>query len=134
MAKTSTELTIAMTYWPTPMLNPMPATTQRVAALVIPRMWPFCAIMLPAPKKPIPVTIPAAILDGSISKDNEIIVKTVAPKLTNMWVLRPAGRCFNSLSNPINAPRAIARNKRNNTSISKSVNSSNNIFLNTNLD
>lgn len=68
-------------------------------------------IMVPAPMKPIPVTIAAAILVGSAMKvsSNEIMVKRHAPRDTSMWVLRPAGLWVISLSTPTNAPNIMAR-------------------------
>ena len=77
ITKTNNALIIAITYSPTPTLRPIAATIQSVAALVIPLMCPLCAIILPAPKKPIPVTIPAAILEGSMSNERDITVKIV---------------------------------------------------------
>lgn len=60
----------------------MAATVQIAAAVVSPTI---CSprIMVPAPKKPMPITMPAATLDGSLSGPKpypEAIVNRVAPR------------------------------------------------------
>ena len=54
-----------MTTMPRPAAMPTAALSHRVAAVVRPRMEPLSLMMTPAPRKPTPVTIWAAIRDGS---------------------------------------------------------------------
>jgi hydrogenase maturation factor len=65
--------------------------------------------MIPAPRKPIPEIICAAILEvefGSTKEDRN--VKIMAPPITRQWVLIPAGFPLDSLSAPIAKPEASA--------------------------
>src|SRR5579872_1691555 len=103
---------MAIGYCPTPTTSPTDATTQRVAALVIPLTWPPFAIIAPAPKNPIPVTIASAILEVLGSRPSPIVVNIADPRQTSIWVRRPAGLFFSSRSNPITAPNPIATSKR----------------------
>jgi hypothetical protein len=63
--KVITALVIAATYWPTPTARPIAATIQMQAAVVRPWTDKPVLRMTPAPRKPIPVMAPAAILVGS---------------------------------------------------------------------
>ena len=108
-------VTIGNRYTPNPISNPIADTTHRLAAVVNPLTSPFVAIMLPAPMKLIPVTIPAAILVESklpsvpsFNKYNEDIVKRHAPMHTNICVRNPAGLWLISRSYPIIAPNNTA--------------------------
>ena len=56
---------IAMKYAPAPRASPTPATAHRLAAVVSPRTWFLSLNIVPAPRKPMPVIIPDAILVGS---------------------------------------------------------------------
>src|SRR5262249_126781 len=81
-------------------------------------------MIAPAPRKPMPVTICAAIRDGSkltrgspesrksVNPYAETIVKSAAPRQTTMCVRKPASRSRSSRSNPIAPPRAAARPSR----------------------
>src|SRR3989338_7211555 len=66
--------------------------------------------MLPAARKPMPVTTPAAILETSAEEpkfsatEREIIVNMAAPMQMRMCVLKPAGLECISLSTPISPP------------------------------
>src|SRR5690606_31677110 len=64
----------------------------------------------PAPKKPIPVTIFAAIRSSEILPIRELKVKMVEPKQIRMIVRKPADLFLNSRSNPTTAPHAIEIN------------------------
>src|SRR5437588_2070374 len=92
----------------------MEATTNKVAAVVSPVTPPLECRIDPAPIKPIPGMICAAIRalspGGAISAES--MVNIAAPKQINMLVRRPAGRCFSSRSRPMMPPSAAASNKR----------------------
>ncbi len=89
---TSNVATIDNAYDPAPVAKPIAAVAHKLAAVVMPITLSCSPIIAPAPMKPIPVTIPAAILAGStLNSCNEIIVKRHAPRETSMWVLNPAG-------------------------------------------
>lgn len=68
------------------MAIPIPADIQRLAAVVSPFMLFPVLIIVPAPKKPIPVTICAAILAGSPPKKASLETKVInaLPTVTNM--------------------------------------------------
>lgn len=90
---------------------PIDAANQMAAAVV--RFVIFLSTSLfniiPAPRKPIPEIICAAIRDeelGSTSEDRK--VKIAAPPITRQWVLIPAGFPRDSLSMPIANPAAKA--------------------------
>ena len=78
-------------YSSTPTANPIADVTHRLDAVVIPTTFSRSAIIVPAPIKPIPATIPAAILAGSIPKSKEMIVNRHEPRQTSICVLKPAG-------------------------------------------
>jgi hypothetical protein len=73
----------------------MEATNQIVAAVVSPRTASPRRMIAPAPKKPMPDTICAAMRDESVSGIvpifNEKMVKSVEPTQINVFVLKPAG-------------------------------------------
>src|SRR6185312_2562920 len=91
---------------------PMAATTQMVAAVVRPLTCsPWCMIA-PAPMKPMPVTIWAAMRVGSASttpvKFLETIMNKHAPTQIRMLVRRPAALSESSRSMPMIAPKTSA--------------------------
>src|SRR5438876_8777557 len=106
----------------------MAATTQSVAAVVNPRTERPWRMMAPAPRKPIPVTIWAAIRVGSARTTldpearnewnpyAETIVKSAEPSETSRCVRRPASRSRSSRSTPIAAPSTAASASRSTTS------------------
>jgi hypothetical protein len=65
-------------YSPVPTTNPKPATAHRIEASVIPLTLPPCAIIAPAPRNPMPVTIASDILDVVGSSESLIVVNVVA--------------------------------------------------------
>src|SRR5271166_2331860 len=107
---------IAVSYRPPPAAIPIPAATKIVAAEVKPDTEPLSCRMAPAPMKPMPVIICAAILVWSATSGpaslSDRMVNMAEPKHMNMTVRSPVGRCFSSRSSPIAAPRAAARIKR----------------------
>jgi hypothetical protein len=92
-----------------------------LAAVVRPITDPRYLKIVPAPKKPIPVTTPAAILAGSqtatplcklkICMDVNMIRQE--PTETRMWVRKPSALPWASLSKPINPPKIAAKNNFN---------------------
>src|SRR5699024_3541848 len=111
---------IASLYKPTPTDIPSAEAAQISAALVSPNITSFFLCrMAPAPKKPIPLTICAASLIGSIltapeltdafaaniSKDfiETIVIRQLATEIT-IVVFKPRGLFFNWRSIPINNP------------------------------
>src|SRR3954453_23886595 len=115
---------------------PIAATTQRVAAVVSPRTEGPWRMIAPAPRKPMPVTICAAIRVGSARTTDwpearnswnpyaETIVKRADPTETSRWVRRPASRSRSSRSTPIRPPSTAARAIRRRASLESSVGSS----------
>src|SRR6476646_1656135 len=107
---------------------PIAATTQRLAAVVSPRPERPWRMIAPAPRKPIPVTIWAAIRVGSyvtpfraeklksVQAYAETIVNSAEPTPTSMWVRNPASRSLSSRSAPIAPPRMPATTRRARTS------------------
>src|SRR5438034_6972095 len=99
---------------------PIAATSHSVAAVVKPRTESPWRMIAPAPRKPMPVTIWAAIRVGSAritwsplvrnsrNPYAETIVKSADPIATSMCVRSPASRSRSSRSNPIAPPRAAA--------------------------
>ena len=89
-------------------------------------------MIAPAPRKPTPVTIWAAIRVGSkttpdavekVQSDQayaETIVKSAAPSATSRCVRNPASRSRSSRSRPTAAPRPAASPRRNASSASES--------------
>ena len=91
---------IPMKYMPAPTAIPMAAVAQTPAAVVRPEICSFLTKIVPAPMKEIPVTIWAAILEGS-SERSCMLSRSVKPYLdtimnkaeaiaTTMCVLTPA--------------------------------------------
>src|SRR5439155_11947704 len=99
---------------------PIAATTQSVAAVVRPRMERPSRMIAPAPRKPIPVTICAAMRVGSARTTfppfvrnswkpyAETIVNSAEPSETSRCVRIPASRSRTSRSAPIAAPSKAA--------------------------
>src|SRR5436190_1380861 len=112
---------------------PIAATTQSVAAVVRPRTARPWRMIAPAPRKPIPVTIWAAIRVGSARTTlapevrnsrkpyAETIVNRADPTETSRCVRRPASRSRSSRSRPSTAPSAAASATRPSTSGQPSV-------------
>ena len=72
-------------YQAIPQAMPMAAATQILAAVVRPRTMEPWRMMVPAPRKPTPVTIWAAMRAGSLfgpTKDAEIMVNSAEPRET----------------------------------------------------
>src|SRR5581483_1727732 len=103
---------------------PIAPTTHSVAAVVNPRTDSPSRMIAPAPRKPMPVTICAAIRVGSVRTTlpplvrkswkpyAETIVKSAAPSETRRCVRTPASRSRISRSTPTAAPRPAARSRR----------------------
>src|SRR5712692_9314982 len=103
---------------------PIAATTHKVAAVVSPRIERPSRMIAPAPRKPIPVTICAAIRVGSARTTlpppvrnswnpyAETIVKSADPSETRRCVRIPASRSRSSRSKPTVAPRPAAAASR----------------------
>src|ERR1051326_4387215 len=103
---------------------PIAAATQSVAAVVRPRTVRPWRMIAPAPRKPMPVTICAAIRVGSarttwsllVRKPRkpyaETIVNSAAPRHTSRCVRRPASRSRSSRSKPIAPPSTAASERR----------------------
>src|SRR5581483_5449373 len=98
---------------------PIAATSQSVAAVVRPRTERPCRMIAPAPRKPMPVTICAAIRDGSVcglvKPYTPTSVNSAAPTQTTRCVRRPACRSRSSRSRPIAPPRTAATKSRSRT-------------------
>lgn len=99
--------------------SPIEAVAHREAAVVRPLILPLSLNITPAPKKPIPLTIWAAILEGSETNIdefgsegfktlNEIKPNKQEPIATAAWVRIPASPTCLSLSRPIKAPKKAA--------------------------
>src|SRR5256714_4668269 len=107
---------------------PIAATTHSVAAVVRPRTERPWRMIAPAPRKPMPVTIWAAIRVGSARTTlapearnewnpyAETIVKSAEPSETSRCVRSPASRSRSSRSSPIAAPSTAASASRSRTS------------------
>src|SRR4051794_6277836 len=101
---------------------PIAATSHSVAAVVSPRTERPCRMIAPAPRKPIPVTIWAAMRVGSTRTPKfakpyaETSVNNADPSETTRCVRSPACRSRSSRSSPIAPPRAAATNRRSSTS------------------
>src|SRR5699024_7846529 len=115
-----TVVNIAISIIPTPTTKPKPATAQIDAAVVNPFTFTPVTIIVPAPKKPIPLMTYDGILAGSnrIKKGDDsiyssnpynersIIKQELTP--TRICVLNPAECLLISLSNPIKPDNTIA--------------------------
>jgi len=124
---TSTVALSAAAPAPAPQSIPIAATTQIVAADVNPWIPPRVWRIVPAPRKPTPVTICAARRAGSavrvgalaaIVSDRSVMI--VAPRQMRMFVRSPAGFPESSRSSPISPPSRVARRSLKNRS-SRSV-------------
>lgn len=121
---TSAVVTIAITYNPAPHAVPSPADTQITAAVVNPlvsRRFTGCR-MTPAPRNPIPVTIPCTVRsapEGSLPAiDRLASVNNADPNATMACVRIPADlRCRLRLR-PTTAPSNTAIPKRSHASTS----------------
>src|SRR3989338_1402264 len=104
-----------------PIVMPMAAENQMLAAVVRFVMLPVLSFrIIPAPRKPMPVTICAATLAGSFgSIMSDIIVKSIAPAMTKVCVLIPAFFPRDSRSMPTRkpAPRLSNNLKTNSPSV-----------------
>src|SRR5262249_1716993 len=88
-----------------------PAVAQMVAAVVIPMTAEGSRTIDPAPRKPTPVTIWAAMRAGSLLASaglTEAMVKMAAPTQMSTRVRRPAGFSLRSRSAPTMAPQRKA--------------------------
>src|SRR6266576_4727667 len=101
---------------------PIAATSQSDAAVVSPRTERPWRMIAPAPRKPIPVTICAAMRVGStlapklLKPYAETSVKSAEPTETTRCVRSPACRSRSSRSSPIAPPSAAATKSRSSTS------------------
>src|SRR5438094_1539313 len=107
---------------------PIAATTQSVAAVVRPRTDSPSRMIAPAPRKPMPVTICAAMRVGSARTTDppcvrnawkpyaETIVKSAEPSETSRCVRIPASRSRSSRSKPTAAPSPPATARRSSAS------------------
>src|SRR5580700_4627469 len=94
---------------------PTEATTNNVAAVVRPVTEVFACRIEPAPIKPMPGMICAAILalsDGTPASCVDNTVNIAAPKHMNILVRRPAGLWRSCRSKPITPPSIAARSRR----------------------
>src|SRR5258708_23135415 len=110
-------------YGPPPAATPSAALTHTVAAVVSPctpsRLWRI----VPAPRKPIPLTIWAAIRVPSAAPGasiTDIIVKIAAPSAMRMLVRKPALLRRSSRSAPNSPPTAAASSSLWMSSVSES--------------
>src|SRR5437763_6811609 len=112
----------APSQYPAPAAIPIAATSQSEAAVVRPRTDRPCRMIAPAPRKPIPLTICAAIRVGSTLPSKlwnpyaETSVKSAEPTETTRCVRSPAWRSRSSRSRPIAPPSAAATKMRSSTS------------------
>src|SRR6185503_16788085 len=99
------------------MVIPTAETSQIIAADVRPMIRPREWRIVPAPRKPIPVTTCAAIRPGSLGLSNAITMATfvdshmnsIDPRQIRMLVRKPAGLSLISRSTPMSPPQTIAR-------------------------
>jgi hypothetical protein len=95
-----------------PTATPMAATTQIVAAVVRPVTCSPSRMMAPAPRKPMPETIWAAMrvmsAPEAAASSREMIANRQDPRQIRMLVRRPAALSLSSRSRPMEAPRARA--------------------------
>ena len=116
MRKTSNVTVAARRKSPSPVVKPMAAVAQRLAAVVMPLTLSFSAQIVPAPMKPMPATMPPATWAGCPLKELDMIVKRQEPRQTSMWVRNPAGLWACSRSMPTTAPKATAIKRLSNVS------------------
>src|SRR5467141_2566719 len=109
MVMTSTVVKIATPKYPKPTTIPIAATTQMVAAVVKPLTSDPVRRMAPAPRKPTPVTICAAMRVGSTRLpkmgSRPTVVNRHAPTPTSAIVRMPAGWPWYSRSEPMKIAR-----------------------------
>jgi hypothetical protein len=116
--RTNTVVPTASMLAPEPTAMPMAATTHSVAAVVRPETPPLAWMMVPAPRKPTPVTIWAEMRPGSdIAPPMEAMVmdmsvSSAAPTQMRRFVRSPAGFWACWRSHPMAPPRIAARVKR----------------------
>ncbi len=67
IASTMSVIAMAPAYWPRPIVAPMAARIQIIAAVVTPWTRPWRARITPPPRKPTPDITPASTRDGSPS-------------------------------------------------------------------
>src|SRR5690606_17923881 len=127
---TRTVAPTASTYAPQPAAIPIAATTHSVAAVVKPTTLPRAWMIVPAPRKPIPLTICAASRAGSavrkpagsairaIAIDSS--VNSAAPTQISKLVRSPAGLPLSSRSMPTMPPSTAASTRRKRKSTRKS--------------
>src|SRR4051812_3774828 len=112
-------------YWPLPKARPRAVTNHRHAAVVTPRMTFSWRIIVPAPRKPIPVSTPAprragsgrqlppltaaALSMNSFSDTTIVIAETTQVRIV---VRKPAGRPRPERSKPMMKPAPKARPMR----------------------
>src|SRR5438067_1120392 len=106
---------VAIPYSPAPAGIPTAAFTQIVAAVVIP--WTLLPLLRidPAPRKPMPLTICAAMRSGvppARASSMDTTVNKAEPTAMSMFVRRPAAFCRSSRSTPMAAPRPAASRRR----------------------
>src|SRR5690625_4330709 len=106
---------------PAPAAIPTAAVTQMLAAVVSPTTMLRRVKITPAPRNPIPLTICAAIREGSrrtssprtaLKPNADTNVKTAEPHPTRTWVRNPALFCLNWRSIPTNEHNTNATNHR----------------------
>ena len=85
----------------------MAASHHKVAAVSSPLIFPLSFKITPAPKKPIPDTTCAAILETSLALvRSEKLTKRKESRHTKTFVLRPITLLRHCLSRPIAKPKA----------------------------
>ncbi|MOA30056.1 hypothetical protein D3C78_1511060 [compost metagenome] len=104
---------------PMPAAVPMAAVIHSPAAVVRPFTWlvswPLPFRMVPAPRKPIPATMPWITRLSACSSAPAILgasTNRAAPSDTSMWVRTPADLPLCSRSKPSTAPSTAAISKR----------------------
>ena len=104
----------ASKYWAVPAAIPTAAVAQMVAAVVSPRTRSLRKKIVPAPRKPMPVTIWAATREGSVGWKPyaPATVNRHEPSETIVTVRNPAARSWRSRSRPMIAPSTSATNRR----------------------
>ena len=116
--------TNAIKYHPKPMAMPIEAANHMLAAVV--RFFIFSLLpfrIIPAPKKPMPLTTCAAIRAGELGSIwTESAVNIIEPPMTKECVLMPAGLPRNSRSMPIIIPADNEAKSFQTNAISSAVN------------
>ena len=115
--------TTARSGWPAPAAIPIAEVAHRLPAVVSPRIEVPYLMIAPAPRKPMPVTIWAAIRVGSgavpsplastpTNPNTDSTVNIAEPNDTRRWVRIPAGCWWISRSSPTSAPSTEATTSR----------------------